>query len=99
MAADFTSVRGKECNNEGSDEMEEDVSSAKDHPMKKERESAGILSEKPDLCSTTRITGMSAPSIYRAANGATIDFHSAEFNHSDDLNDCSGNYRFFEQLL
>lgn len=98
MAADFTSVSGKDCNSEGSDEMEEDVSNAKDHPMKKERESAGILSEKPDLFSTTRITGMSAPSIYRAANGASIDFHSAEFNHTDDLNDCSGNYRFFKPL-
>ena len=55
--------------------------------MTKKKESASIPSENPDLCSTTEITGMSAPSIYRAANGATIDFHSAEFNQTDDLND------------
>ncbi len=28
----------------------------------------------------------------------TIDFHSPEFNRTDDLNDCSGNYRIFEPL-
>jgi ferredoxin len=67
--------------------------------MKKEKESTGIPSVQPDyLCPTTEITGMSASSIYRAANGATIDFHSPEFNRTDDLNDCSGNYRFFEPL-
>ena len=66
--------------------------------MKKEKESASIPSENSDLCSTTEMTGVSAPSVYRAANGATIDFHSAEFNRTDDLNDCSGNYRFFEPL-
>lgn len=98
MAADFTSMTGKECNSEGSDEMEEDVSTAKDHPMKKERESTSILPENPDPPSTTKITGISTPSIYHAANGVTIDFHSAEFNQTDDLNDCSGNYRFFEPL-
>ncbi|MGA3208986.1 MAG: 4Fe-4S binding protein [Syntrophales bacterium] len=27
-----------------------------------------------------------------------INFHSPEFNHTDDLNDTSGNYRFFEPL-
>ena len=30
--------------------------------------------------------------------GITIDFHSAEFNRTDDLNDCSGNYRTFQSL-
>jgi ferredoxin len=66
--------------------------------MKKEKESASIPSEKPDLRSTTEISGVSAPFIYRAANGAAIDFHSAEFNRTDDLTDCSGSYRFFEPL-
>ncbi|MGO9139125.1 MAG: 4Fe-4S binding protein [Syntrophales bacterium] len=61
--------------------------------MKKEKESG-----KPDLHSTSEITGPSTPSIYRAASGAIIDFHSAEFNRTDDLNDCSGSYRFFERL-
>ena len=33
-----------------------------------------------------------------ASGGISIDFHSAEFNHTDDLNDYSGNYRSFESL-
>ena len=66
--------------------------------MTKKKESVSIPSEKPDLNSATEITGISARSLYRAASGATIDFHSAEFNRTDDLNDCSGNYRFFEPL-
>ncbi|MGZ3635507.1 MAG: hypothetical protein ACXWMO_07465, partial [Syntrophales bacterium] len=66
--------------------------------MKKGKESASIPSEKSDLRSTTEISGVSAPFIYRAANGAAIDFHSAEFNRTDDLTDCSGSYRFFEPL-
>ena len=32
------------------------------------------------------------------ASGAVIDFHSPEFNRTDELNDCSGNYRLFEPL-
>ncbi len=32
------------------------------------------------------------------ASGMSIDFHSAEFNRTDDLNDYSGNYRFFQPL-
>ena len=38
------------------------------------------------------------PSWYKTAGGAEIDFHSAEFNRTDDLNDCSGNYRTFQSL-
>ncbi|HUH65646.1 MAG TPA: 4Fe-4S binding protein [Syntrophales bacterium] len=33
-----------------------------------------------------------------AKNEALIDFHSPEFNHTDDLTDLSGDYRFFEPL-
>ena len=33
-----------------------------------------------------------------AASGMSIDFHSAEFNRTDDLNDYSGNYRSFQSL-
>jgi ferredoxin len=39
-----------------------------------------------------------APSAYGTPGGMTIDFHSAEFNRTDDLNDCSGNYRTFQSL-
>ena len=66
--------------------------------MTKEKESASIPSEKPDLCSTTEITDASGPSLHNTASGKTIDFHSAEFNRIDELSDCSGNYRFFEPL-
>ncbi len=35
---------------------------------------------------------------YKTAAGITLNFHSAEFNYRDDLNDISGNYRTFEPL-
>ncbi len=66
--------------------------------MKKERASVSVPPDKPDICPASKIAGLSAPVIYRAANGAAIDFHSPEFNITDDLNDISGDYRFFEPL-
>jgi len=39
-----------------------------------------------------------APSARGADGAAAIDFHSAEFNRIDDLNDFSGNYRDFHSL-
>lgn len=39
-----------------------------------------------------------APSACGAVGAAAIDFHSAEFNRIDDLNDTSGNYRDFQNL-
>ncbi|MHB9097505.1 MAG: 4Fe-4S binding protein [Syntrophales bacterium] len=39
-----------------------------------------------------------AHSTYETSGGITINFHSAEFNRTDDLNDCSGNYRTFQPL-
>ncbi|MBE0556414.1 MAG: hypothetical protein IH628_04195, partial [Proteobacteria bacterium] len=33
-----------------------------------------------------------------APGGIRIDFHSVEYNYTDDLNDYSGNYRSFESL-
>ncbi len=47
---------------------------------------------------TTERTEAAAPSTYEAADGITINFHSAEFNQTDDLNDYSGNYRIFQSL-
>jgi ferredoxin len=38
------------------------------------------------------------PSVSETSDGITINFHSAEFNRTDDLNDCSGNYRTFQSL-
>lgn len=39
-----------------------------------------------------------APAAYETSGGMIINFHSAEFSRTDDLNDCSGNYRTFETL-
>ncbi len=38
------------------------------------------------------------PSAHELCNGLKIDFHSAEFNCTDCLDDLTGNYRFFESL-
>ncbi|MDX9821821.1 MAG: 4Fe-4S binding protein [Syntrophales bacterium] len=39
-----------------------------------------------------------APSAHGSDSAAAIDFHSAEFNRIDDLNDFSGNYRDFQTI-
>ncbi len=46
----------------------------------------------------TEETVATPPSAHEAAVGIAINFHSAEFNHIDDLNDYSGNYRTFQSL-
>jgi hypothetical protein len=50
------------------------------------------------LSTTARRTDGSASFPYETSDGIIIDFHSAEFNQMDDLNDCSGNYRTFQPL-
>jgi hypothetical protein len=50
------------------------------------------------LSSTAGETGGAASLPHGTAGGISIDFHSAEFNRIDDLNDCSGNYRIFQPL-
>jgi ferredoxin len=66
--------------------------------MKKEKESANILSGMPSASATSGITGVSSPSVYNATSTVKIDFRSPEFNRIDDLNDSSANYRLFEPL-
>jgi ferredoxin len=39
-----------------------------------------------------------AATVHVTADGTPIDFHSTEFNHVDDLSDCTGNVRSFEPL-
>ncbi len=66
--------------------------------MKQENESAGIPPEKnpdSDMAGRPRQRTPVAPA---KSGGATINFHSAEFNRIDDLNDCAGNYRSFQSL-
>jgi ferredoxin len=66
--------------------------------MKQESESARISSEKPSV--SNAIGGDPDPGQYKyqSFDCETIDFHSPEFNRTDDLNDGSGNYRSFESL-
>jgi ferredoxin len=63
--------------------------------MKREKASARTSSIKPCDAGRSEVKRQTpAPVDY--ASG--IDFHTAEFNRADDLNDCSGNYRSFETL-
>jgi Pyruvate/2-oxoacid:ferredoxin oxidoreductase delta subunit len=62
------------------------------------KESVSIPSGIPPDSAKAGMTEVSAPSVSDAAGGVTIDFHSAEFSRTDDLNDFSGNYRTFESL-
>lgn len=55
-------------------------------------------SGKPATLTTAGGDEATASSVYETSSGITINFHSAEFNRTDDLNDCSGNYRTFQPL-
>jgi ferredoxin len=66
--------------------------------MKEETESRTTASEESAFSATTESNSAMASSSYEKPGGLAIDFHSAEFNRIDDLNDYSGNYRSFETL-
>ena len=57
-----------------------------------------IAAEKPAESAIPERDGATVSSSRETFGGATIDFHSPEFNRTDDLNDMSGNSRFFEPL-
>ena len=63
--------------------------------MKQEKEAGEISAEIPN---TNGNDQAEATSPYKTSQGITINFHSAEFNWVDELNDCSGNYRTFQSL-
>jgi len=65
--------------------------------MHRENELENIAEEKPADPLTEEQAPVAA-SGYQTASGIVIDFHSGEFNHRDDLDDFSGNYRIFEPL-
>jgi len=66
--------------------------------MKRENESVSIVPEKtPDSNIAGRHCEIT-PAAGAKSSDVTIDFHSAEFNRIDDLNDCAGNYRSFQSL-
>lgn len=63
--------------------------------MKLKNSSASAASKNP---TASVIQIYTAPSAAETPVGVTIDFHSAEFNYIDELNDCCGNYQIFEPL-
>ena len=66
--------------------------------MKQVNTSGHIAAEKPAESAPPERGGATASSSHETFGGAAIDFHSPEFNRTDDLNDMSGNSRFFEPL-
>ena len=68
------------------------------HLMKRVNTSGHIAAEKSVEFTTPEREGAAASSSHETFGGAAIDFHSPEFNRTDDLNDMSGNSRFFEPL-
>jgi hypothetical protein len=66
--------------------------------VKLKNSSASAASKNPTASVTTGIQINTAPSAAETPVGVTIDFHSAEFNDIDELNDCCGNYQIFEPL-
>jgi len=66
--------------------------------MKHEIESARTASEDPAASSSATRPGAASSVVHVTSADTPIDFHSAEFNVIDDLNDCAGDYRSFEPL-
>ncbi len=54
--------------------------------------------KQPAGSATAETMEVAAACPHNASGGIGINFHSAEFNRTDDLNDFSGNYRSFESL-
>lgn len=69
----------------------------KGHLMNRENESGYMPSDKSAISSTSP-NDPAVASSQKIARDTIINFHSAEFNKTDDLNDCSGNYRTFQSL-
>lgn len=66
--------------------------------MKQVNESVSGPSEKPSDLFPTGENGTAGPFICEPSGHGAINFHSPEFNCTDDLNDWSGNYRSFQPL-
>jgi ferredoxin len=71
---------------------------ARGHFVKQENESATIPSEKTPDSNTAERHREVTPIAQAKSDDVTINFHSAEFNRIDDLNDCARNYRSFQPL-
>ena len=66
--------------------------------MNPESESRRMAPKEPIVSAAAGRIAEAVPSPCDAGGGISIDFRSAEFNHTDDLNDYSGNYRSFQPL-
>jgi ferredoxin len=66
--------------------------------MKQETESANLPPGKNRNSNTSGGQSKVAVAARAKSDEVTINFHSAEFNRIDDLNDCAGNYRSFQTL-
>ncbi len=66
--------------------------------MKQANESLSGPVEKPSDLTATGGKGTAGPFIDEPGGHPAINFHSPEFNLTDDLNDWSGNYRSFQPL-
>jgi hypothetical protein len=66
--------------------------------MSQENVSGNMPPRKPAAPATAKGDEAAASLAYETSSGITINFHSAEFNRMDDLNDCAGNYRNFQPL-
>jgi len=66
--------------------------------MKQENGSARIPPEKSSDPNPSEGQRVLTPAAGTESGDVEIDFHSAEFNRVDDLNDCAGNYRSFQSL-
>jgi len=66
--------------------------------MKQGNESANLPREKTPDSNTAGRCSEVTPVARTKSDDITINFHSAEFNRIDDLNDCAGNYRSFQTL-
>mgnify|MGYP003589136518 CR=1 FL=1 len=66
--------------------------------MNPKSESETGTAQEPADSATAKTIKAAASRPRDAPGGVSIDFHSAEFNRTDDLNDYSGDYRSFESL-
>jgi len=66
--------------------------------VKQGNDPATRLSEKTPASAQDNLIETSIPFLDKAPGRLPINFHSAEFNCTDDLNDGSGNYRSFQPL-
>lgn len=66
--------------------------------MEQESDSPSGPLKNPPSSVKTGEEGAAAPFVDESKDSAALDFHSAEFNQIDELNDWSGNYRSFQPL-